>query len=61
MMTAEDWNKHVLHCYRMAAEATAEAREFDKRAAEIIAKMEAKGVTTFGELFAVPDTDSEAR
>jgi mannitol/fructose-specific phosphotransferase system IIA component (Ntr-type) len=61
MMNAADWTEQILHCYRKAAEATAEAREFDKRAAEIIAKMEAKGVTTFGELFAVPDTDSEAR
>jgi hypothetical protein len=61
MMSADDWSEQILHCYRKAAEATAEAREFDKRAAEIIAKMEAKGVDTFGELFAVPDTDSEHR
>lgn len=61
MMSADDWHEQILHCYRKAAEATAEAREFDRHATEVIARMEAKGVDTLSALFAVPDTDSEAR
>jgi hypothetical protein len=63
----EDWRREVLRRYREAAEVTAAAREFHRRAEEIIAGMELKGVDTFGGLFSIlgitapDDADSEAR